>query len=1319
MADRQVYLDNTDDQISAQKRQEEGRGGSGVYTVAKVVGALAAFMIARRKLNLSRAFSSEIKATGVALGPEASRFGRYEIVEMLKDKSANQISRMTRTLQNVGQGLIAPLPTANDQLAIAEATFKKHGIKLSGLNQELFDATSRWSWWDTLRQGPIKAIAPNAPLIIPGSTLSSGAYGGISAAGKLFKLNERGAVSDIITGVRSGLAGTMGERTESLRAFGHVVQDVGSVKDFTRRVLAPDKRDIFLEHKRIHAENYIRRMGWAVGVGGEEPTTKDVIRRLSAEIDSIAMTPGVQGSRDFFKSKKAEIKQSAEDALTEIVERESKKRSTQWAYKVHKFQRTVGISEEYARGGSGKLQGYWKEFKETFGMGIEDPVSARKYHVSHRRYYSEKQSITGAWESGTVGTAYLYPSGGTAKRTAIDLVGGTFFKQFEKLTGLGVTSRDSWFTSLISHAVGAQKGSYGEFFIRNYIGGYARLGVMGAGAFLTFKTIDYLARRTTGWGVTDVAGKVYTSSREFQQKVLDHLGVVNASKKAEELFPGIINSPAARFVRATSPFWMSRVGARHSGRKGGLIGLSLGIATALITWGDLTQSPEELHRIYTGEQDIPIRKGRYWGFGTTPFGGGKIMYWRPHWYPLLRSGYKNKGQLWDSETEKLAQGSVLSPIAAPILTGKMWDPYYWEKKHYEDRPYPVTAELFEPTMPFAWLGNMTLGKLIKPQRVMHPEYLGVAQKEPGTSKTIVAGAAAQLGMETPTTEGILPVNQPSSVGWNASMAAYTLGEQAGLRGWLANAMAEKITGRPDFLPGGPVAQSASRATGIERSFWDMNIGDPDETTEFIRRVIPHRRRSAEEYNPIKNTMPDWMPGENYFINFRTGDPYVKAEMGEARLPGAGYESLHRLHSGIPKVYDAVDRFLILSDIAPYSDEYKHYRYLAEAMVKKDPYWQGIVTKHMEQRAATQQEFNFLRLNPPDDVTGPARVASTIYRHIAAGISGAGATLDPLLGMVTPRDWNITPVVMSPTSKFFPYKTAMQTYKAYRLQGSEFTNWANPLRDFLGPDIEKVKDVVSKAYGGTTIPEKEQERREYEEYFDRLQYIKFKKLERMASDRGNANLSRKFRTMAGKTMTGVDPMVDPHRIMGSIPKRERAFFTEFSEAPKSDREKILKLVSPQMARIYSSQWAMRDGEDRARNVDKYSPDQENAEFFSRHKVPDEDWAGWNPEVDIRDVQLKTVKNEGMNIHGFDLWESQERAMERRPMVPMISNIRDTEGSMENLRRIMAGQLQNDGYKNSRIYMTRTPAKVDSVNLKIKVKRDRSREVDSNIREMINA
>jgi hypothetical protein len=96
-------------------------------------------------------------------------------------------------------------------------------------------------------------------------------------------------------------------------------------------------------------------------------------------------------------------------------------------------------------------------------------------------------------------------------------------------------------------------------------------------------------------------------------------------------------------------------------------------------------------------------------------------------------------------------------------------------------------------------------------------------------------------------------------------------------------------------------------------------------TEPIRRFI-QREGFEPQANEIPNTMPSWMPGDDYYTNFRVGDPYVKVDHGFARLPGAGYAAIHpELKDVDPEDYPDINKMAILADVAPYSRECNTYR----------------------------------------------------------------------------------------------------------------------------------------------------------------------------------------------------------------------------------------------------------------------------------------------------------------------------------------------------------------------------------------------------------
>lgn len=87
--------------------------------------------------------------------------------------------------------------------------------------------------------------------------------------------------------------------------------------------------------------------------------------------------------------------------------------------------------------------------------------------------------------------------------------------------------------------------------------------------------------------------------------------------------------------------------------------------------------------------------------------------------------------------------------------------------------------------------------------------------------------------------------------------------------------------------------------------------------EIARRFFPSEDKSIIRYNPLRNSMPEWLPER-----FLTGDPFTSLPKGEMRMPGKGYETLNDLHPDEFDEYGAFDRFKILADIAPTSEEYK-------------------------------------------------------------------------------------------------------------------------------------------------------------------------------------------------------------------------------------------------------------------------------------------------------------------------------------------------------------------------------------------------------------
>jgi hypothetical protein len=415
---------------------------------------------------------------------------------------------------------------------------------------------------------------------------------------------------------------------------------------------------------------------------------------------------------------------------------------------------------------------------------------------------------------------------------------------------------------------------------------------------------------------------------------------------------------------------------------------------------------------------VPVRKGRWWSFGSsTPFRGERIQYFAPNAHRQALAGDITKTDtLFGSVDEYYANAALPTPTH-PFSWAQhfLFDRYHYEKKHYKDRPYPISAPLFEPTSPWGALLNPILGPILKPTKYMHaedlpylisgphqgernPKYRGdlrtlneqIKEKAANQELTGFVTASGQIlpmgAVGLPGSDrAIAAINDDTQDDADDSDAGYDEGVQRGSYGKGARAIApygsakaktrqkiresnEKLKAAQRFTPGRmlegtqapglfksqdpndprslkrlinpndpryqaglgyyslteiggiygfaaastvdypysnlPTLQSAGRMTSFERQYWDnWNTGGMLPTpglSEAFRRFLPHRYHSNTEYNPIRNTMPTWLPGQGgedpaYFLDFLHGDPYVTIPNGEARLPGAAYEKLH----GIP------------------------------------------------------------------------------------------------------------------------------------------------------------------------------------------------------------------------------------------------------------------------------------------------------------------------------------------------------------------------------------------------------------------------------------
>lgn len=366
---------------------------------------------------------------------------------------------------------------------------------------------------------------------------------------------------------------------------------------------------------------------------------------------------------------------------------------------------------------------------------------------------------------------------------------------------------------------------------------------------------------------------------------------------------GLPGKGAAIGLAAMLPFIPGMIGSRKTGR--------------------------ELRDIYSGDEPVPVRAGRWWELGSTPFAGGRIKEWRPHWSVLYKSQAQTKS-LYGTEENYWKHNPILHPFSY------LKDPYYLEKLHYKDRPYPLASPAFSDVPLVGPILAATVGRLIKPAQRMHEEEWTGDEYSLYSSRLEPKGPGA---LPAPKLKDEFTLK--NIVKREAEIAA----EFTGLYGFLAKSAKNAIL--PDNNKGRDVYYQGSRQmTSLAREYYDMELGaglGPNPAggvshfgyTEPFRRFV-QREGFEPQANEIANEMPSWMPGEDYFTNFRVGDPFVKIGDGFARLPGAGYEALHPEVEGLnPENYPDINKLSILGDVAPYSREFARLKIAVGRQAKND------------------------------------------------------------------------------------------------------------------------------------------------------------------------------------------------------------------------------------------------------------------------------------------------------------------------------------------------------------------------------------------------
>jgi len=232
--------------------------------------------------------------------------------------------------------------------------------------------------------------------------------------------------------------------------------------------------------------------------------------------------------------------------------------------------------------------------------------------------------------------------------------------------GLGLPDKDLQTTTSI----------YGNLFLKRILPTF--------GAIEAWKYINHESDEVTGMTPSEGLANIRAHYHLAASWISDHLGITARAKRLVSILPGVEQYVEPRTV--------------------------------------------EEQRDYLNEGYEPVRAGRGWLTGTrTPFLGGKIRYWSPSWYQLATSNWQSAENV-DLNTDDYWAHSIIPTPSHPFAPiWRFLDPYWFENKHSvgenADRPYVVSGQGGgDPNTLWGNIWNVTIGRITKPTRVLHPEY---------------------------------------------------------------------------------------------------------------------------------------------------------------------------------------------------------------------------------------------------------------------------------------------------------------------------------------------------------------------------------------------------------------------------------------------------------------------------------------------------------------------------------------------------------------------------------------------------------------------
>ena len=276
---------------------------------------------------------------------------------------------------------------------------------------------------------------------------------------------------------------------------------------------------------------------------------------------------------------------------------------------------------------------------------------------------------------------------------------------------------------------------------------------------------------------------------------------------------------------------------------------------------------------------------------------------------------------------------------------------------------------------------------------------------------------------------------------------------------------------------------------------------------------------------------------------------------------------------------------------------------------------------------------------------------------------AGTLAAKYWNMLTSADTLANKKLISKRDYFSQYQTTQYFNKEVKL-------WSHPFKHLVEPFLAS----VAHNFGINVMPSFTAERRANQQYWDVIKYIKYKMLAVTMAQAGDQETAALFQAKYQATMVGADPTNDTLKDeLNALPLNERAYFDYFSNEPDpKKRAKIFKYLPAPAKRLYTGILTKKMAEGGDKEMQevlaqlketggyRLSPEEEALyreegfgdkaawarahfvkEYAEEHPLPGADWAGWSPDVDLDDVEINALREQGEQVQDYGYFDDKVR------------------------------------------------------------------------------